>query len=535
LKFHKLHEVFLSLCREEKLHADGQWPFNTARRGYKAVCTWYKAKRYENPIAAAINELGEDKGRITKTAYQAARFPGVKSKGLAFERTELDEHKWDGMYAIGFPVNNKVIEIAEVRRLWALGLIEVRSTAILACRMSFGQRYNREDVTRLLYQAICPPPRYPLTFKNDEYCYHEGAAFPTELPDLHRNGWQSLAMDADVVHTSLTETIKQALNCHVAYERVGIASARACIEGFYRKLTDLATWLPSATGNRPGSPARRNPEHEAKRLHIVAPLANELLDLLCRNYNVTGNGACDGLSPLQKLQELLIKGEVYVNPLGSLGPDKLYMLLPRHSATLNRPVGKGQYGPFYIQLFGARYTSPELAADKALAHLPHWKVDLYVQEDARFAFAVPLADPSRVFRVAVKTAKYADMPHTLAWRRAHAALVTNKVIGDTSTRPNTMIGLLKGLAEIAKTNSAAASLLGAVTDFISRYQAGVTSYVGATQEELEQLLESVARINLEDEEQEREASMGDSLSPLAVEPPESPPKSRPHSGGGIIF
>ena len=531
----KLYQVFLAACRAEGLHIANEWPFNTKRMGYKAVCRWYKLKRYEHPVSASVNEEGNEKGSETKRKYAAITHGRPKPPRLAYERVELDEHHIDGMFSIGIPVNGQVIETATVRRLWALVIRETRGGAVLASTVAFGDRYNRADVLRLIHQAVCPPQRYALTFENPDYRYKDGAAFPAELAGLEKNGWQELAMDADAAHTSQTtwDAIDAALACKTKHERVGEATARPNIEGFFAVLADMASWLASATGNRPDSPARRNPEAAARRHNILAAKANELLDVVCRNFNATANGAADGISPLNRTLELMIRGELYRHEIGSVSTDKLWMLCPMYPARFNRISRKGRLGPLYIELFGGRYTSPQLANNQALARMEDQGVKLYVQEDARFAYAVPDANNSLMFPVAI-TGKLAATPHNLQWRRAFTSFVKNVPLGDRARSPHTMIGYLTGLAEVAKEGGAAATLLADVTEFMTRYQTGRTSYIGTTKEEAERLRESVVGVDLDDDPGARMPVAMPGLPPVldaAVIPTARP--SRPPAG--MIF
>jgi hypothetical protein len=487
----KLHEYFLSLCREAGLHKSLEWPFNTKRLGYKALSRWYRQKRLGKPIVSAINEFGDVEGGNTKAAYYLAIHGRKKVLPLAFERVEVDEHFQDGMFSIGWPINRQVIDIVSTRRLWALAAIDVRTTTILSSRAAFGERYNKVDFLRLIFQALYPPARFHLKFQNPDYQYREGAAYPAELPGLELNRWQFLAADGDAAHmaTLLAGTFEQAGICSFLIERVGTPLARAVIERFFKVLTDAASWLPSATDRNPKGAARRNPGKAAEQLYILATLASELLDLICRNYNVTPNASCGGLTPLQFLQELVIKGEAYINPLGH--PNKLWMLLPVYPGKLNRASRQGRLGPFYVELFGARYTSPEIANSQVLAAMDDWRVRVYVQEDARFAIVVPEANSSLVFKVAVR-GKYSEVPHTLEWRRAYQNYTKNAVLAGRAQGPHPMLGFLKGLSAVAKEEERVATLLAGTVAFIDRYGVGEDSLIGTTRDESERLLEAVA-------------------------------------------
>jgi hypothetical protein len=144
-------------------------------------------------------------------------------------------------------------------------------------------------VLRLLHNAVVPPKRYVYRLDHPEYRYRDDACFPSELKEFRRNTFQYLSLDADSVHMSRQnlDAIEQTLHCRVGSERLGEKEGRPNIEVFFRTIAQFCEWLPSATGNRSDSPARRNPEAAAQRNYVSMALAEELLDIHCRNYNVS--------------------------------------------------------------------------------------------------------------------------------------------------------------------------------------------------------------------------------------------------------
>lgn len=520
----KLHAVFLALCKQENV-PQTDWPFIVKQRGYKAINYWYGRQRFDKPAASANNEGGTDEAGLVRSNYQRIEWNRGKGQRLAFERTEMDEHYCDGVFEIGFPMSSEHIETILTKRLWALVMVETRSNAALASCMAYGDRYNRNDVLKVIRRALLPPARYQLTLKDPEYRYAEGAAYPAELPEFERNTWQTLAFDADKSHLSgLTlQALESAIGCHVLNERVGDARARPDIEGFFKNVAEAMSWLPSATGNRPDSPVRRNPEKEAVRHHIVAHLAEELLDVTCRNYNVTPNSGCGGLTPLFMLKELLQRGEVYRLGAGELTDERLWMLLPSYPAKLNRVSRKTRLGPLYVELYGGRYSSPELANAQELALQDNWNVRLYVEEDARFGYLVPEANPTRAFKVVI-TGKHAETPHTLEWRRAYDVFSRTQRMAARGTNPISMVGFARGLAAVGKDDNKAAALLGDVMSFMTRYSRGEVPLVGFEKDEDQRLLDAVHQIDIGTEDDQEE---GGADRPIPLE--------RDGSSSGIVF
>lgn len=514
----KLHEYFLSLCRNTGLDKRYEYPFSVRNKGYEAVRRWYRKRRYEHPILSAVNELGNVGAQDTAAAYYAVKQTRPRPALLAYERVEADEHKLDGMFSLHFPGEFGELRTLMASRIWALVAVEARTTAVLSSRVAFGERYGRADATQLILQAAHPPKPCKLRFSNNDYRYIDGAAYPAELPGFDRNGWQELAWDSDAAHMSpkTWQAIEHAIGCRVVHERVKQPGARRIIERFFNMLSEAASWLPSATGNRSDSPTRRNPEEAAMAKHIDVTLATQLLDLLCRNHNVTPSEACGGLTPLQMLEHLMLKGEAYISRLDALGPDKLWQLLPSYTCKLNRLTRKGRLGPIYVELFGARYSSPSLANAQELLQLDDDLVTMFVQEDARYAFLVHNSTQRFLGQVAV-TGKFADTPHNIGWRQAYESYARTQRMEARAGNPHTMIGFLKGLSALASSDNKAATVMGGAMAFMDRYGAGEVTPVGTTEDDLARLQASLSRLHLDDDDESTGAA--------------SPPSGAGNNGG----
>lgn len=512
----KLHDHLLAECRRQGLR-ETDYPMNVKRKGYEAIRRWYTRNRYKHPVTAATNELGEARAQDIASAYTEAKSTVRRPLLQAYERVEMDEHFQNGAFTLQFPGEHGELRTIRTQRLWALAARDVRTSAILSTGVSYGPSFRREDVTRLLMRAVSPPKRYALRFANAEYRYDTQAAYPGELPEFTMQGWSELAFDSHPTHLSpaTIAAITDTIGCSIAAERVGQQSSRRPIEQLFVYFADQASWLPSATGNNPKSPARRDPEREAALRHIDFTLSAELLDVLARNYNIKPNEACGGLSPLQMLQKLVLQGEVYGKRLDEHGPCQLWKLLPAFPARLNRIEKKGRLGPIYVELFGARYTSPSLANAQDLGPLRDAAVMLYVQEDARYAFAVQL-DGNRFLGQLAVVGKFSTVPHNLEWRRAYVQFCRAEREAGKATGPHTMIGFIRGLAEVASSNDKAGAVLGGTVDFMNRYSTGHIEPIGTTPDEQANLISALDRIDVDDTE--------------TVEPQEEPAPKAPEPG-----
>lgn len=496
----KLHAYFLKLCRKYINVREGQYPFNTKRLGYKAICAWYDNRRYQHPVTAARNEAGDSAAQDTAAANFAIGRAVAKPRPLAYERTELDEHHLDAMFTIHVLTAKRELKPISTRRFWALALLETSVDAVLASTLAIGLRYNKGDVLRLVRNAFLPPTRRVLRFKNSEWDYKEGAAYPGEVDPFKKNTWHSLAYDADASHIApqSLSAIGEVAKCEILNERVGHFGARRPVERFFRRLAGAASWLPSATGNRPDSPSRRDPQTAAVRWHIDFCLAEDLIDVLGRNHNVTPNATNGGLTPLQALHERVLRGQIYLNQLGAFGDANIWKLLPCYPARINRVLSNGRLGPMYIELFGARYSSVAMAYNPEIARMDDKTVYLYVEEDARSAYAVRGDGKDVIGKVAVAQ-QFADVPHTLNMRRAYIQFINEQRAHGNAHGPHTMLGFLQMVGEVAQSDEKAAVFYAEQISFMRKYEQGQAWPIEGTVTELEDALNATSKLDVDDE------------------------------------
>jgi hypothetical protein len=316
----------------------------------------------------------------------------------------------------------------------------------------------------------------------------------------------------------------------VVGETLGQPTARGPLENFFQILAVMSKNSPSATGNKPDSAARRSPEIAAVRWNVVAPLAEHLLDVKARNYNVTPSAQCFGISPIHRLHEMLAAGKVFQCPMGELRQARLYLFLPRYPATLSRKRGKKSFGPMGVNLFGGRYVGPELAADQELAEGIDMGVVVYVQPDARYGFVVPNAFPDRCYPVTLAGA-FSDIPHTLETRRLVVAYAKNSHIKGHADSASLTTGVVRALGEAARTDNAAAVLLSGAVAFMDRFGRGDTTYVGMGPGEVESLAD-YARSIAKSEGDLDPGEDDDGLDYAA--PPQPPQRPSPRSGASSV-
>ncbi|MGQ2921489.1 MAG: hypothetical protein ACT6SF_06335 [Hydrogenophaga sp.] len=408
-----------------------------------------------------LNEQGKDKAQERQVDIAVANNldQPVTPLPLAYGRVEIDEHLLHASAEVTFQSQSGVEVHVEVRRLYALALRECRFGAILATTLSYGARYDVNDVLRLVRKALFPPKRFNLTIDSPEFRYHEGAAYPAELPTFAANCWQLLAFDADSTHISVAqqELLRRVLRCKIAGERIGSPTARHSIEGVFGGLAQHFEVLSSGSGSHPRSPARRDPEGAAREFGIKAEHLEEMLDVWARNRNVAFSRAL-GASPLEALEQLTLKGEVFINKLGELaGHDKKHEFYPRFESTLR--LSRGKTGALLVNLYGAKYSGPELASNKLLLSTSDLSCTLYVNdEDARFGYVIPRAYPDMRLPVVVQNRALRQFKHTLEARRLTYAANFNLGVADKAVKPDSIRGALDYYGRQAQNNEPGASV-----------------------------------------------------------------------------
>jgi hypothetical protein len=501
LKVEMVWKVFLAECKALELHLmDAEWPYRPGdeRRGYEAVRRWFHGKKFENPSAAARNELPENVAKAVARNYRATAVPPPRTTiQMAYSRVEVDEHKMDAVWLSRVP-GEKEGEWVDLQfsRLWALVMQETKCKLVLSTGVAFGPSYRTEDLLRLVHGALVPPPRYEKHRLSDpEWQYDNGAVFPAEMAELARNTWQQLAMDSHSVHRSspVISAIETATRGEVSFDATGEPTMRPVIENFFKNIARGMLWVESALGNKPDSPARRNPEAGAMASLVYAPMAHEYLDMLGRNHNVTALKELGGDTPLQAALFMLERGQLFRSPVGEFGPANLHLFLPRSDGVLTRR-GSSALGPIGVYSNYTYYSSAELAGAHELMLAKDLTVDLYVQEDARFAILIPRdrAFADRRYPVVCR-GRWARNPHTLTHRMFVESRAAKRLFAGVSKQALMGVGLVRGLAAAGRTNEGLAQLLSGITAFMDRFGAGVVPYLSLEKSDIDRLLNFVEK------------------------------------------
>ena len=476
--------VFHLLCRAKQLHEQTPlvWPFDTKRLGENAIRSYYAEWKVKHPRLAALNELGEAAAQLQRVDEAVARNVRLEINAPlpVYGRIEVDGILLPAIGSVLFKNKYGVEVEVETRRLYALLARDCRLPLILAARASFGLRYDVNDVLGLARDSLFPPHKRKLTIQASEFRYLEGAGYPAEvLPGLKGNLWQELAWDADKAHISASESelIKGLLRCKVASERIGSPTARARIENLNGFLSEALTVIVSATGTGPKDAVRRNPEEGATKYCIRIELLEELLDVWARNWNATYLQEL-GMSPLTALKQLADKGEVFYNPLGALSEeDRRHEFFPRFRREL--VFSRKTHGVLLVNIFGAKYSGPDLVGNTRLASTGNRLCTVYVNDqDAREAWIVPDAYPEMRIHVFVQNRELLRFKHSLHWRRMTAWQAAGEGRQERAIRPDAMRAAAEHFGNQAKEGDPnARAIFSTILGEQARVESGATSSI----------------------------------------------------------
>lgn len=489
-------DAFHGLCRRNGVGLD-EWPFNVKSHGTNAIRDWYQTITARYAKTTVGLRFGDEAAALATLDYATINKDRPVVQLPEYARVEIDEHRLDGRFLIGVPTPSGSLQYVVFRRIWILAAVLTGSDAVLAATVCYGEGYSTEDVLTLLRRAVSPPPRRTLTLKDPEFRYREGAAFPAELPEFKGNRWMELAWDGHSTHIAVSRAAEQfhsVLGGSVVMESVGQPARRRWIEGFFGRIASDARTMANTTGSHPRSRERRDPDKAALEMKFYAVSMEEILDVVCRNHNATASTACGGLSPLEYLRERNLRGEAFICPIDEVGQNKLYRLLPRFPAKLTHRRGPKNGGPLRVHLMGVSYSSKELAYNERLHMTSNPNVDVYVEEDARYAFVVPQAFPELVFRVRALGGQWAALAHPIAWRRLAVAAVKHCVEKDHAMNPNAFVAGLRAVASAAADEDPKAPAILAKTQaYIAQVQADAVPTV-MSKEEVQTLREEIAEL-----------------------------------------
>lgn len=404
---------FLDELRRLGCEQRGEWPFNTVSHGYFSVRRHVEALFASDPKALAATAGGPDMVRKLRAGDGSER-PVFRM----LQRVEMDAHKLDGRFCVSIPNIGGGYKERLVHRLWVTVLIDVTTRVVLGYYFSMGKEVTADDVLRAMKRALTKWVPHQVTFAKEPY--REGAGLLSTLG----NDYIGLCWDETSVDGALAETCKRVksafkdcvgstlLTPQNSYAKRHSLDDRPFIETFFRTLGSRGFQrLSNTTGGKASERKGRDPETVAMTSRFQYEYAEELLDVLIANYNVTPHAGIGNRTPLSYAKNLF---EGAQPPIRQAGPGMVESLISMRK--LCRVRGGARAGrQVYIEFCYARYTNELLQNRQDLVDTQIWVIN-HKEDDGRVALAstqdgIPLG----VLRAAPP---WHMSPHSLPLRKA---------------------------------------------------------------------------------------------------------------------
>ena len=353
-----LHKKFLNECIKLGVQIH-EYPFNTANKGYKALCTFITQLEKENLERQANRESKDNRQKLLSTGF-GKRY--TQNAIAPFACVQVDGHIIDMSYTVEIENNDGTIERKEATRAWVFAVIDVATRCILGYSVSQEMNYNQYDVIDAIYNAIVPHKRMELLIPGNKY--PENGGYPSlAFPELKYPLFDAVMLDNAKSHLSehTIYKIRDILLVDMNYGSVATPETRGIIERFFGTLENRGFHkLPMTTGSNPRDLKRRDPSKQAIKYHISFEQICEILEIMIAEYNNTPNTALNNQSPLECMRSKIFTAGLF--PV--IADDKMKKKIEelRLRVETRKVVGQTKNGKRpYINFMGAEYRGPILS------------------------------------------------------------------------------------------------------------------------------------------------------------------------------
>ena len=261
-----IHTVFIAYLREQG-YTDGQYPFNTGGRAYKALCRYCNQFLETDPEAFIAARHGIDAVRRNRIG---CGHEAVITPLRALQMVQIDYIKIDSSSVIWLetPGGNEIPVLLE--RWYIAVAVCSKTSLVLAMYPTLEVNPSAETTLEIVDLLLRPPPKddadrmYSVT--------RDGAVFPNQLfvelayqsPDVFLFD-NALANAARKVLAGITRTT----GAIIQFGQVGAWWKRSLVEYLQGRLTKLtAQRLASTAGSNPTDTIKTDPDGKAIELNI---------------------------------------------------------------------------------------------------------------------------------------------------------------------------------------------------------------------------------------------------------------------------
>lgn len=426
-----LHAWFIGQCRKLGLEESNQYPFNTKWLGYRSLAKYVKTLIENHPEQGAKARYGAE------AAKRLATGSGTNTPVLRpYQRVECDAHKIDGIFCVLVPSIFGELIPKVVHRLWVIVLQDVVTRCVLGYHLSLNQECNQFDLLHAIRRSLVATTLRKLSVPGMEYV--TGAGFPSaRFPRFVGACWDEMSVDEAMINRckAVNQGLRDIVGCKTIVLPRHSPNDRPFIERFFGLLEAAGFHrLPNTTGNSPTDPRRSSPAAVAVRWQFQIEQAEELLEVLCANYNATPHHSLGFRSPLDYLAFLCPETRC---DLRIANPQDVRSIANiRTTATVKGGVKHGRRP--YVQYLGVRYSSETLGRSH---HLAGMKVTLVVDDEDLRTIHIYQENGSPL-GVVQAGPPWHRVPHSIIIRKAVLSLANRKLLHlSSSTDP--VIALLE--------------------------------------------------------------------------------------------
>ena len=424
-----LYKWFLNELLRRGANKDKDWPFTTENQGQVTIYKYIKRIASQNHLKSLRIYGGKEAIKKNKSGDGTNR-PIFN----LFERVECDAHKLDARMVVLIPSPHGGYETRKINRLWVIVILEVSTRAIIGYYLSMRKECSADDVLCAIKNSLTLNLKKDLSFT--EFKYKKGACLPSaHSPNYIGACWNEFSVDGALANTckKVEDKIKNVIGAKIisplhegSYSKRRSKDDRPFIESFFNTLAKGGFHhLSTTTGNNSDDKYGEDPASKAHEIDFQLEYAEELLDILISNYNVTPHSGLGYRTPLEQMDFLYA-----LNPGGVRILDKKDYYKIESCRKICTLLGGEKTGRRpYFNFENARYSAEWLTVRGDLLGKKLW-LSLHDITDVRWAM---VSDLKGNFLGAVKAAPpWHAQPHTLFMRQSIRKLVKKRLIFLTS-------------------------------------------------------------------------------------------------------
>ncbi|TPG75985.1 hypothetical protein EEL32_23920 [Brevibacillus laterosporus] len=304
-----------------------------------------------------------------------------------------------------------------------LVIIDVATRVVLGYHLSIASQYSSSDVLPCIRNSIEPNHVKSLTIPGLKYPITGGFHWQV-IPQTQWALWNEFSYDNGKANLAkiVTNRLSEIVGCAINPGPVNMPERRPFIERFFGLIEENGYHrFSNTTGSSPSDPRRNQPEKMARKYEMNIEELEQVTSVLIANYNRTPHSSLGNLSPLEVMEQRVMKGmEPRVLPEEKRNEVGFFEISITRIVRGNLKTGKRPY----ITYEGVVYRNDLVSTTFDLIGA---QIFLLVNtQDLRFLQAF-LKDGSELGYFTA-TGKWGITPHTLQMRKQVNRLLRKKLL-----------------------------------------------------------------------------------------------------------